>query len=84
MMRSVSRWAGAVGITIVLFALMQLFERTHCIDCGAMIGFPFSYMQDGTYWTHGHFIWLGFLGDLTVATLVPAFAALIWRRKAPK
>ena len=83
-MRSVFRWASAVGITIVSFALMQLFGRAHCIDCGAMIGFPFSYMQDGTYATHGHVIWLGFLGDLTVATLVTTFAVLIWRRTASK
>ena len=31
------------------------------------VGFPFSYMQDGTYGTHGRFLRIEFLGDLGIA-----------------
>ena len=52
--------AVAAAMGFVLFGLMQvLLGSAHCFDCGARVGFPFSYMQDGTYATHGHIICRG-------------------------
>jgi len=56
--------AVAAAMGFVLFGLMQvLLGSAHCFDCGARVGFPFSYMQDGTYATHGHIIWRGLAAD---------------------
>jgi hypothetical protein len=81
-MRFVFKTAVAVGISLVLFYLMQLlFGGPHCFDCGAKVGFPFSYMQDGTYATHGHFIWLGFVGDLAIPLGITTLATWVLGRK---
>jgi hypothetical protein len=81
-MRFVLRAAVAVGISFVLFFLMQLlFGGTHCFDCGAKVGFPFSYMQDGTYATHGHFIWLGFVADFAISLGITTLATWVLSRK---
>jgi len=70
------------ALSAIVFALMQsLFGGTHCYDCGAMYGFPFSYMQDGTYATTGHFLWLGFFGDLAIAATITTLAVWIWRNR---
>ena len=38
----------AIGVSIAVFAVMQLlFGGPHCLDCGARVGVPFSYMQEG-------------------------------------
>jgi hypothetical protein len=72
----------AMALSAIVFALMQwLFGGSHCYDCGARIGFPFSYMQDGTYGTHGRFLWLGFLGDLGIAMAGTISAGWMWRRR---
>jgi hypothetical protein len=71
----------AIGISLVVFAFMQLlFGGTPCFDCGAMVGFPLAYRQEGTYGTLGRFIWLGFLGDCAVSITVSALAVWMWRR----
>ncbi|HVR22478.1 MAG TPA: hypothetical protein VMU26_04090 [Candidatus Polarisedimenticolia bacterium] len=81
-MHLVLRAAVAVGISFVPFFLMQLlFGGTHCFDCGAKVGFPFSYMQDGTYGTHGHFIWLGFVADFAIPLGVTTLAKSVLSRK---
>jgi hypothetical protein len=71
-----------VGISFVLFYSMQiLFGGSPCFDCGAKFGFPFFYMQDGTYGTHGHLIWPGFIGDFALAFCISTLAAWLWGRK---
>ena len=81
-MRFALRAAVAVGISFVLFFLMQmLFGGTHCFDCGAKVGFPFSYMQDGTYATQGHFIWLGFVADFAFSVGITTLATWVLSRK---
>jgi hypothetical protein len=63
------------GLSVVVFLVVQLlFGGSHCFDCGARYGFPLSYMQDGTYATHGHVLWIGFLGNFAIAVSVSAFA----------
>jgi hypothetical protein len=82
MMRFLFRCAVLFGISVVVFLIMQLlFGRSHCFDCGARYGFPFSYMYEGTYSTHGHVIWIGFLGDFAIAITVSLFAIWVWRQK---
>ena len=82
----IGRCATVIGISMVVLALMQIvFGGTHCLDCGARVGFPFSYMQEGTFATLGHFIWLGFLGDCAVALAVSTLAVWMWcSRKVSK
>ena len=76
-MRFVLKSATTVGIGFVLFYLIQvLLGGTHCFDCGAKVGFPFSYRQEGTYATHGHFIWLGFVVDFAIPLGISALA--VW------
>ncbi len=71
-----------VGLSTVVFLVIQwLFDGVHCFDCGTRYGFPLSYMQDGTYATHGHILWMGFLGDLALAATVSLFAVWVWLRK---
>jgi hypothetical protein len=82
MMRFALRIAIAVGLSFVLFYVMQvLFGRPHCFDCGVTYGFPFSYVQEGTYATHGHFLWPGFIGDFTIAFAISALAIVRFTRK---
>jgi hypothetical protein len=70
-----------LGISVVVFVVMQVaFGSGHCLDCGARVGFPFTYMQEGTFATLGHFIGLGFLGDSAVALAVSALAVWMWPR----
>jgi hypothetical protein len=67
MIRFVIKAIIAMGIALVLFFLTQmLFGNSYCFDCGVKVGFPFSYKQEGTYATSGHFIWLGFIGDIAI------------------
>jgi hypothetical protein len=81
-MRFVLRAAVAVGISLVLFFLMQLlFGGTHCFDCGAKVGFPFPYMQDGTYATRGHFIWLGLVADFAIPLGIATLATWVLARE---
>ena len=83
-MRAASRSrkvAVAAVISILVFVLMQLFDGSHCMDCRAKVGFPFSYMQGGTYATRGHFIWIGFVCDLAVAVVVSAALVAMWPTK---
>ena len=81
-MRVMSKFAIVIGLSVVVFLLMQLlFDGSHCFDCGARYGFPLSYMQDGTYSTHGHVLWMGFLGDLAVAVSVSTLTVWFWRRR---
>jgi hypothetical protein len=85
-MRFVSRCAIVIGLSVVVFLLMQLLgDGSHCFDCGARHGFPLSYMQDGTYATHGHVLWMGFLGDFAIAVSVGTFTVWFCRsRKVSK
>ncbi len=79
MIGSMRKWAIVIAISVVLFAVMQVaFGSAHCLDCGARVGFPFAYMQEGTFATLGHFIWLGFLGDCAVAVAVSTSAVWMW------
>jgi prepilin signal peptidase PulO-like enzyme (type II secretory pathway) len=80
-MRSLLRCATVIGLTLVLFFVMQLFGRPHCFDCRAKIGFPLPYMQDGTYATHGRMLWTGLLVDSAAALVIAALAVVIWHRK---
>jgi len=80
-MRFILRCAIVIGLTVMAFVVMQLFGGSHCLDCGARVGFPLSYMQDGTYATHGHVLWMGFLGDFAIAVSVSAFAVWVWNRR---
>jgi len=81
-MRFMLRCATVAGLSIVVFLIMQLlFDGSHCFDCGARHGFPLSYMQHGTYGTHGHVLWMGFLVDFAIAISVSTFAMLVWPRK---
>jgi hypothetical protein len=52
-MRFVIESAAAVVTSSALFGAMQLFGRAKCFDCGARVGFPLAYMQEGTYAPHG-------------------------------
>jgi len=77
----IRKCAIVIGISIAVFALMQvLFNGAHCLDCGARVGFPFSYMQEGTFATLGRFIWIGFLGDCAVAFSISMLAVWLWRK----
>ncbi|MFZ0419111.1 MAG: hypothetical protein WAM04_13515 [Candidatus Sulfotelmatobacter sp.] len=80
------RCAIVITLSAIVFALMQsVLGGTHCYDCGARYGFPFPYMQDGTYATRGHFLWLGFLGDIALAATVATSVVWMWRpRKTSK
>lgn len=80
-MRSLFRCATVIGLGFVLFFAMQLFGRSHCFDCGAKIGFPLPYMQDGTYATHGRMIWTGLLVDSAAALVIAVLVVFIWHRK---
>jgi hypothetical protein len=80
-MRSLFRCAVVIGLSFVLFFVMQLFGRSHCFDCGAEIGFPLPYMHDGTYATHGRMIWTGLLVDSAIALMIAALVVLAWHRK---
>jgi hypothetical protein len=81
-MRFVFMAAVVVGISFTLFVLVQLlFGGTHCFDCGAKVGFPFAYMQDGTYATHGHFIWQGFIADIAIPLGITTMATWVLSRK---
>ena len=52
------------------------------MDCGARVGFPFVYMQEGTFSTLGHFIWLGFFGDCTAALAIAVVVVWLWNCKS--
>jgi hypothetical protein len=80
-MRFILKSAVAAAMGFVLFGLMQvLFGSAHCFDCGARVGFPFSYMQEGTYATHGHIIWRGLAADCAVALGFGTMAIwVLWR-----
>ena len=58
-----------------------LFGSAHCYDCGARYGFPLSYMQDGTYASHGQVLWIGFLVDFAIAASVSTIAMWVWHSK---
>jgi len=82
MIHFVFRCAIVIGLSVVVFLGMQfLFGRLHCFDCGARYGFPLSYMQDGTFSTHGHVLWVGFLGDFAIAVGVSIFAVWVGHSK---
>jgi|HubBroStandDraft_4_1064222.scaffolds.fasta_scaffold269875_2 hypothetical protein len=82
MIHFVFRCAIVIGLSVVVFLGMQfLFGRLHCFDCGARYGFPLSYMQDGTYATHGRVLWMGLLGDFAVAVSVSTAALWAWHSK---
>ncbi|MGA8618460.1 MAG: hypothetical protein WB660_08065 [Candidatus Sulfotelmatobacter sp.] len=71
-----------IALSTIVFALMQLmFGGSHCYDCGARVGFPLSYMQDGTYGTHGRFLWLGFIGDIATAATITISVMSMWHRR---
>jgi hypothetical protein len=79
----IRRSSAVVGFGLLLFVLTQslsAFIRPHCYDCGAKVGFPFPYNQEGLYATHGHIIWLGLIGDLAVAVGISACAVWLWYR----
>ena len=78
-MRFVLKAVVIVGISFVLFYSMQvLFGGRHCFDCGAKVGFPFFYIQDGTFGTRGHVIWPGFIGDFAFALCISTLAVWMW------
>jgi hypothetical protein len=79
--RNVRTGAAVIVLSVLLFALMQLFDASHCLDCGAKVGFPFAYMQDGTYATIGHVIWPGLLGDSAIALTLSGVAVLMLRKR---
>ena len=82
MMGFVFRCAIVIGLSVVVFLVMQvLFGGSHCFDCGARYGFPIAYMQDGTYATHGHVLWMGFVADFAIAVSVSTFAMWVWHTK---
>lgn len=84
LLRSVFKSAIALGIGFVLFVAMQVFLARRCYDCGTKIGFPFSYMQEGTYSTHGHVIWLGFAADFSIALAIGLLCVSVFaQRKLP-
>jgi hypothetical protein len=74
-MRFMLRCAVVIGFSVVVFLVMRLvFDGPHCLDRGARYGFPLSYMQDGTYGTHGRFFLIGSLVDFAIAMTVSPFA----------
>jgi hypothetical protein len=74
-----------LAVSMLVFLLMQTFSGPHCLDCGARVGFPFTYTQEGTFATLGHFIWLGFLGDYSIALAITVIVIWLWRlRQAGK
>jgi len=85
-MRLISKYAIVIGLSVVVFLLMQLsFASSHCLDCGARYGFPFSYMQEGMYATHGRVLWMGLLGDFGIAVSFSELTVWFWpSRKASK
>jgi len=81
-MRFMFRSPITIGLIIVVFEITQLlFGGAHCYDCGARYGFPLSYMQDGTYASHGHLLWIGFLVDFAIAASVSTIAMWVWHSK---
>jgi hypothetical protein len=80
-MRFMFRCAIAIGLSVVVFEITQLLGGAHCYDCGARYGFPLSYMQDGTYASHGHILWIGFLVDFAIAASVSTIAMWAWHSK---
>ncbi len=38
-------------------------------------------MQDGTYASHGHVLWIGFLVDFAIAASVSTIATWAWHSK---
>jgi hypothetical protein len=81
-MRFVIQAAVAVGIAFVVFYLMQLlFANSICDDCGVNVGFPFSYVQEPTFATHGHIIWLGLIGDIAIILAFTTLAIWVLGRK---
>lgn len=84
LVRSVLKSAIALGIGFVLFAAMQVLGARPCYDCGTKVGFPFSYMQGGTYGTHGHVIWPGFVADFSIALCIGILVVwIVAHRKLP-
>jgi len=81
-MRFMFRSPITIGLIIVVFEITQLlFGGAHCYDCGARYGFPLSYMQDGTYASHGQVLWIGFLVDFAIAASVSTIAMWVWHSK---
>ena len=77
------RYAAIAGVSVAVFASMQVLGGgRHCLDCGARVGFPFVYMQEGTFSTLGHFIWLGFFGDCTAALAIAVVVVWLWNCKS--
>ena len=67
-MRFIVKSSIAVVIGFVLFGGVQVvLGGSHCFDCGAKVGFPFPYMQEGTFATHGDLIWSGLVADSAIA-----------------
>jgi hypothetical protein len=76
-MRFILKSITTLAISVVLFVAMQLaFGDPNCFDCGAKVGFPFRYMQGGTYGTYGRFLWAGFIGDYAVSLCVGTL--IVW------
>jgi len=81
-MRFMFRCAITIGLSIVVFEITQLLlGGVHCYDCGARYGFQLSYMQDGTYASHGHILWIGFLVDFAIAASFSTIAMWAWHSK---
>jgi hypothetical protein len=84
-MRFILKCATVIALSVVVFAVMQFFDGSHCLDCGARRGFPLAYVQDGTYTTHGQFLWMGLLADLAIAVCLSILTMLLWpSRKTSK
>jgi hypothetical protein len=82
-MRFVLKSVALLGVGLVLFWILQVlfgFAHPHCFDCGAKYGFPFHYAEDGTYATHGHTIWTGFVADYVIAVGICTFTVWMYKR----
>ena len=80
MRRVTGKFAVLVGMSIVAFKSMQLlFDGLHSADFGEKYGFPFPYMQDGTFTTKGHVLWVGLIADFAIAVTVSAAVLWLWR-----
>jgi hypothetical protein len=78
--RLIYRFAIIIGLSVVLFVLMESFlGYPSCFDCpGYQYGFPFAFREEAGFVGPDRVLWLGLFGDLALAIAVSMSAVWMW------